>query len=98
METKLTPEQLQELDTAIDNVRNIEKEKETRDIEKWLEDLLKKRQEIDNQILKYQFIHKISWPFDLQELQKIFNYWYDEWCRYMHSWMQDEMNYRMSRI
>lgn len=71
MTEKLTPKELIYLDEAIEEMNKIKYDKEIIAIEKWLEQLLKKRNDIDNQILLYQIKHNMSWPFDICEILKI---------------------------
>lgn len=87
---KFTQEELENLDIAISEMYYLEKIKRIKQQEKWLEDLLRKRNEIDNQILHYQYEHNMSWPFDLNWLKKIFELWFDQWSEYMQQGMQDE--------
>lgn len=98
MEEKLTKEELEQLDIAISEMKYLEKIRRIEKEEKEFWDLLRKRNEIDNEILHYQYKHNISWPFDLDGLKKIFELWFDQWSEQMQQGMQDEMNYRMSRI
>ncbi len=62
---KLSEKELENLDIAIKEMNKMKDEQETISIEKWLEELLRKRDDIHNQILEYQLNYNMSWPFDL---------------------------------
>ena len=70
MNKKLTPQELIYLDEAISEMNYHEKIKELQQQEEWMENLIRKRQDIDNEILHYQLKHMMSWPFDIREILK----------------------------
>ena len=57
---KLTTEELQKFDCAIEEMHKNESDKKTIEIEKHMKELLIKREEIDDEILQYQFKNNLS--------------------------------------